>query len=418
MKEYIKKIKKADPELAALIEKEEAHHRDTLNLIASENYPSLAVRAALSSIFIVKYSEGRPGKRYYGGMENIDALEKLAEKRALNLFLGKESEKWAVNLQPLSGSPANYEVYRGLLKPGAKIMSLSLDSGGHLSHGAPVSLTEKDFKISRYFLDRKTETLDYRQIEALAKKEKPDLIICGYSAYPRKVDFKKFGQIARKSGAYLLADISHIAGLVVANQHLSPFPWADIVTTTTHKTLRGPRGAMIICRQNLKDKIFPSVFPGLQGGPHNHTIAGTALAFEEASKPAFKKYARQVVENGRVLAMELKKYGFRLVSGGTDNHLLLIDLSSKRVSGSEAQEVLEKGGIIVNKNMIPYDKKSPKDPSGIRLGTPAVTSRGMEEKEMKAIAGWINVLIDSPRQAAGVKKEIRKLCRKFWTEKN
>ena len=406
-------IKKTDSRVAKLIEKEEKHHQNIINLIASENYPSLAVREALGSIFVVKYSEGRPGVRYYGGMENIDKLERLVEERALKLFLGKNKKGWVVNVQPLSGSPANYAVLRGLLKPEDKIMSLALAHGGHLSQGARVSLSGRDFGVVNYLLDKKTELLDYRSIAILAKKEKPRLIICGYSAYPRKIDFKKFREIADKVGAYLLADIAHIAGLVVAEAHPSPFPFADVVTMTTHKTLRGPRGAIIICREELKNKIFPAVFPGLQGGPHNHTIAAIAVALKEAGSAAFKQYASQVVKNSRVLAEELKNYGFRLVSGGTDNHLILIDLINKGISGLRAQNLLEKAGIIVNKNMIPYDEKSPKDPSGIRLGTPAITTRGMKGKEMKLIAGWINTVISNPQKTKEIRKEVEMLCKKF-----
>lgn len=409
----LSKIRKIDPRVAELIEKEEKHHESIINLIASENYPSAAVRGALSSIFVAKYSEGRPGRRYYGGMENIDDLERLAEKRVLDLFVGDNQENWAVNVQPLSGSPANYAVLRGLLKPGDKIMGLALDQGGHLSHGSSVSLSGKDFQAVHYYLNGKTELLDYDEIKILAQKEKPKLIICGYSAYPRKIDFQKFRGIADLVQAYLLADIAHIAGLIAAKVHPSPFPFADVVTTTTHKTLRGPRGAMIICKEELRGKIFPMVFPGLQGGPHNHTIAAIAVALKEANSPAFKKYASQIVKNAKVLAEELQTYDFRLVSGGTDNHLMLVDLTNKGIGGLEAQNLLEKAGIIVNKNMIPFDKRSPKDPSGIRLGTPAITTRGMKEKEMKLIAGWISDVINEPKKAGEVRKKVEKLCKKF-----
>lgn len=408
-------LNRADKKIAGLVRKEEERHQTTLNLIASENYPSRAVKEALGSIFVVKYSEGRPGNRYYAGMENIDELEKLAEKRVLNLFFsGKNQKGWAVNVQPYSGSSANYAVLRGLLEPGEKIMNLALAHGGHLSHGSPVSLAGKDFKIAHYFLDKKTELLDYAEIESLAKKEKPKLIICGYSAYPRKIDFKKFRKIADGVGAYLLADIAHIAGLIAGKSLPSPFPFADVVTTTTHKTLRGPRGAIIICKEELKKKIFSKVFPGLQGGPHNHTIAAIAVALKETGTAVFKRYAFQVVKNSRVLAEELKKYDFRLVSGGTDNHLILIDLTNKGMSGLWAQNILEKAGIIVNKNMIPYDERPPQDPSGIRLGTPAVTTRGMKEKEMILIAGWINKIINNPRKAKEIREKVRAFCKNFF----
>lgn len=420
----VKVIKKIDPKITELIEKERRRHEQTLNLIASENYPSKAVREALSSIFVVKYSEGRPYKRYYGGTENIDKLEILVEERARKLF--RLNKNWAVNVQPYSGSPANYAVLRGLLRPGDKIMSLALPHGGHLSQGAKVSLSGKDFKVVNYLLNKKG-FLEYDTIEELAKKEKPKLIIAGYSAYPRKVNFKRFAQISNKVGAYCMADIAHIAGLIGGGVHSSPFPWVDVATMTTHKTLRGPRGAIIICKEELKQKIFSKVFPGLQGGPHNHTICAIGVALKEAQSKKFKKYTAQIVKNARVLAEVLIKYDFNLISGGTDNHLVLIDLTNKGVSGKEAQKFLEKAGIIVNKNTVPYEKRPPFDPSGIRLGTPALTTRGMKEKEMRKIAFWINEVISkhqsnlqikkaaSKRRASPdeIRREVKKLCKKF-----
>jgi len=404
-------IKKMDPQITNLIEKETKRQQETLNLIASENYPSKAVREALSTIFVMKYSEGRPKKRYYGGMENIDKLELLVEERVRKVF--KLSKKWAVNVQPYSGSPANYAILRGLLKPGDKILALALPHGGHLSHGAnKVSIASQDFRVVNYYLG-KDGFLDYQEIEKIAKKEKPKLIICGYSAYPRKIDFKKFGKIAKKVKAYLLADIAHIAGLIIGGVHPSPFPFAGVVMTTTHKTLRGPRGAIIICKEKLKDKIFKKVFPGLQGGPHNHTICAIGVALKEALTPKFKKYTRQIIKNTKVLAEELKKNGFNLISGGTDNHLVLIDLRNKNITGAKAQELLEKAGIVVNKNTIPYETRPPMDPSGIRLGTPAITTRGMKEKEMKKIAFWINEVISNPKSTPKVRKEVKKHCQKF-----
>lgn len=404
-------IKKIDPQIANLIEKENRRQQETINLIASENYPSAVVRKALCSFFISKYSEGRPYKRYYAGMENVDRLETLVEERTRKIF--NLNKKWAVNVQPYSGSPANYAIYRGLLKIGDKIMGLSLNQGGHLTHGSPVSLSGIDFKVINYFLDKKTGLLNYKEIEKIVKKEKPKLIIAGFTAYPRIIDFKKFSKIAKKVKAYFLADISHIAGLVASGVHPSPFPFADVVMTTTHKTLRGPRGAIIICHGNLKEKIFPKVFPGLQGGPHNHTIAAIAIALKEAMTFKFKKYARQIVKNARFLAEELKKYDFRLISGGTDNHLILIDLTNKKISGKKAQILLEKAGIVLNKNTIPYDPRPPFDPSGIRLGTSAITTRGMKEKEMEKIAGWINEVISNPKFYSRVRKEIRKFCQRY-----
>jgi len=405
-------VEKTDPQIARLIRKETERQEETLDLIASENYPSKAVREALSSIFVVKYAEGRPFKRYYGGQEFIDKLESLVEERVRKIFK-LDSKKWAINAQPYSGSPANYAVLRGLLKPGEKIMALPLSHGGHLTHGAPVSLSGQDFKVVNYF-SAKDGWLDYKEIEKLAKREKPKLIISGFTAYPRKIDFRKFSQIAKKVGAYLLADTSHITGLIIGGVHPNPFPWADVVMTTTHKTLRGPRGAIIICKKELEDKIFKKVFPGLQGGPHQHTICAIGVTLKEALTPRFKKYAQQIIKNAKVLAKELAKYNFNLISGGTDNHLVLIDLTSKGITGKQAQDLLERAGIIVNKNTIPYDPRPPYGPSGIRLGTPAITTRGMKEKEMEKIASWINEVISNPESALKIKKEVKKLCQKFF----
>ncbi len=406
-----RELKKTDPEISRLVEKETKRQAETLDLIPSENYPSKAVKEALASAFVSKYSEGRPHKRYYGGMENVDVLEPFVEQRVRQAFR-LSAKKWAVNVQPYSGSPANYAILRGLLSLGDTIMGLALPHGGHLTHGASASLSGKDFKAVQYAVG-KDGFLDYEAIKKLASQAKPKLIICGYTAYPRKIDFKKFREISDSVGAYLLADISHIAGLIVGRVHPSPFPWADVVMTTTHKTLRGPRGAFIVCREDLREKIFPKVFPGLQGGPHNHTIAAIGVALKEAMAPAFKNYARQVVKNAKTLAAELKKYNFSLVSGGTDTHLLLIDLTNKNITGKEAQILLEKSGIVCNRNTVPYDPRSAFDPSGIRLGTPAVTSRGMKEPEMEKIAAFINTVIANPALALKTNEEVKNLCRKF-----
>ncbi len=403
---------KEDKEMYSLIKKERARQESTLNLIASENYPSKAVREALSSIFVAKYSEGRPHKRYYAGMENVDKLEELVQERTRKVFL-RNKKGFSVNVQPYSGSPANYAVLRALLKKGDKVMSLSLPHGGHLSHGAKVSVAGGEFKIVNYFLNKETHLLDYKEIEKIAKKEKPKIIIAGFSAYPRKVNFKKFKEIAKGVNAYLLADIAHIAGLVAGKVHPSPFPYADIATFTTQKTLRGPRGAVIICRKELEKEIFSKVFPGLQGGPHNHTICSIGVAMKEAMTSEFKKYSGQVVSNAKELAKELKRYDFELVSGGTDNHLILVDLTNKNIAGKEAQELLEKSGIVCNRNTIPYDPRSPFNPSGARLGTPALTTRGMKEKEMKKVAFWINEVISNSKSSLKVKKEIEKFCKKY-----
>jgi len=405
---------KKDKKIFQLIEKEEKRQQETLDLIASENYPSKEVREALSSIFVAKYSEGRPFKRYYAGMENVDKLETLVQEQVKKIFLKeKDRNNFSVNVQPLSGSPANYAVLRSLLGKGDKILSLALNQGGHLSHGSPVSLVGEDFKIANYYLDKKTCLLDYKEIERIALKEKPKMIICGFSAYPRKINFKEFRRIADKAKSFLMADIAHVAGLVAGGAFPNPLPFVDVVTTTTHKTLRGPRGALIICRKNLEDKIFPKVFPGLQGGPHNHTICAIGQSLGEAATPQFKKYARQVVSNAQALAQELQKYGFNLVSGGTDSHLILVNLANKNINGRDAQEILEKSGIVANKNAIPYDELPPSRPSGIRFGTAALTTRGMKEKEMRKTAFWIKEIIESGKPSLKIKKEIKILCEKF-----
>ena len=390
------KLKTVDLAIYRLIREEETRQKDVLEMIPSENYVSSAVIEALGSVLTNKYSEGYAKKRYYQGNAVIDDVELLAEERAKKLFGVPH-----VNVQPYSGSPANTAVYFALLDPlKDKIMGLSLAFGGHLTHGSPVSFSGKYFKIVSYELNEKG-FLDYDAIERLALKEKPNIIVCGATAYPRIIDFARFGKIADKVSAYLLADISHIAGLIVAGAHPSPIPHVHIVMTTTHKTLRGPRGAMIMVTQKglkkdpeLGNKINKAVFPGLQGGPHDNQTAAIAVALLEASKPSFATYGKQIVKNAKVLAGELTRYGFDLVSGGTDNHLLLIDLSNKKVNGAVAALALEVAGIVVNKNAVPNDPMPPFYPSGIRLGTPAITTRGLRKKEMKKIAQWINEVIE------------------------
>ncbi|OGH05262.1 MAG: serine hydroxymethyltransferase [Candidatus Levybacteria bacterium RBG_16_35_11] len=389
-------LKTKDPKIYNLIKKEELRLKNTLQMIASENSPSKEVLEALGSVFNFKYSEGYPYQRYYQGTVNTDEVEVAAEERARNLF-----KVPFVNVQPYSGSPANAAVQLALLKPlKSKIMGLSLAYGGHLTHGASVSFSGKLFKTISYELN-KEGLLDYGKIKKIAIKEKPDLIICGATAYPRIIDFKKFAEIADKVGAYLLADISHIAGLIVAGVHPSPARYAHIITTTTHKTLRGPRGALIMVTNkgikkdpNLSSKIDKAVFPGLQGGPHQNQTAAIAVALKEASGRSFKKYGEQVVRNSKVLAAELKKHGFNLVSGGTDNHLILIDLRNKAVNGAIAALALETAGIILNKNAVPNDQNPPFYPAGLRLGTAALTTQGMKEREMVKIAKWINEVIN------------------------
>ena len=394
-----------------LIKLEEKRQLETINLIPSENYPSPAVLEALGSILTSKYSEGYPEKRYYPGNKIYDQIELLAQEYAKAVLKAKN---YHVNVQPYSGTPANLAVYLGLLNFGDTILAMNLFHGGHLSHGHNVNFSGRVYKIIQYGVDSKTGRINYEEVRKLAKKYKPKLIVSGATAYPRKINFRKFHQIAREVGAISMADISHIAGLIIAGLHPSPFPFTDVVTTTTHKTLRGPRGAVIFCKSKFAQAIDRAVFPGIQGGPHNHVIAAKLVCFEEAKKPSFKKYQEQVVKNAKVLAQELKKYGFNLVSGGTDNHLILINLRNKNISGKEAEEKLEQAGIIVNRNTIPNDPRSPFNPSGIRLGTPAVTTRGMKEKEMKKIAEWIYQVVSGRASFKEIRKEVKGFSKKFF----
>jgi glycine hydroxymethyltransferase len=407
-----------DKRVAKILAAEDRRQNETLDLIPSENITSREVLHALGSSFSNKYAEGYPHARYYGGNEYADEIEILCRERALEAFRLQKS-KWHVNVQPYSGSPANLAVYLGLVPPGEKIMGLELAMGGHLTHGHGVSATGKFWAPVRYGVDKKTELLDYDAIGRIVRRERPKIIVAGYTAYPRIVDFKKFRRIADSVNAYLMVDMSHFAGLVAGGAYPSPFAYADIVTTTTHKTLRGPRGAMIFANRSSKiaarhkidiaKAIDRAVFPGLQGGPHLNQVAATAVALYEAKQPAFKKYARQVVKNARVLASELKRLGWRIVSGGTDTHLILMDVAARGLSGKEASIRLENSGIITNKNTIPYDPRPPMDPSGIRLGTPALTTRGMKEKEMKHVAALINAVL---AENENVKNEVKALCRK------
>lgn len=393
-------LKKSDPKVFDLIKQEEKRQKEVLEMIPSENYTSKEVLEALGTVLNNKYSEGYPKKRYYQGNAVVDEVEMLAEERASKLF-----NVPYVNVQALSGSVMNFAVYTALFTPlKGKIMGLSLAFGGHLTHGQPQSASGKFFKSTLYTLG-KDGTLDFDEIEKQALKEKPDIIVCGFTAYPRVIDFKRFGKIADKVGAYLLADVSHIAGLIAAGVHPSPVPYAHIVTTTTHKTLRGPRGALIMVTEkgikkdpDLPKKIDTAIIPGLQGGPHDNQTAAIAVCLKEASTPAFKKYGEQIVKNSKKLAEELTKLGFNLVGGGSDNHLILIDLSGTGVNGAVGALALEKAGIVVNKNGVPNDKMPPFYPSGIRLGTPAITTRGMKEKEMKVIAKWIYEAIEEVKK--------------------
>jgi glycine hydroxymethyltransferase len=389
-------LSQKDPEVFQILQKEDKRQRDTITLIPSENYASLEVRSTLASVFTNKYSEGYSKKRYYQGNKNVDDIETLAVERAKKLF-----NVPYVNVQPYSGSPANTAVYFALLKPlEDKIMGLALSSGGHLTHGSPVSFSGKYFKTVSFPVT-KDGVLDYDEIEKLAVKEKPQIIVCGFTAYPRIIDFERFGKIADKVGAYLLADISHISGLIVGGAHPSPAKHAHIIMTTTHKSLRGPRGAMLMVTEKgflkdplLSEKIDKAVFPGLQGGPHDNQTAAIAVALKEALDPKFKNYAQQIVKNAKALSDELQKFGFKVTTNGTENHLLVVDLSSKNVNGAFGAYALEQAGIIVNKNTVPFDTMPPFYPSGVRLGTPAATTRGMKEKDMQKLAYWINEVIN------------------------
>jgi glycine hydroxymethyltransferase len=404
-------LKETDLEVYNAIKGEEEREQSKIVLIASENYVSHAVLEAQGSVFTNKYAEGYPGRRYYGGCEFADEVETLAVGRAKQIF-GAEH----VNVQPHSGSQANMAVYFSVLKPGDSILGMALPHGGHLTHGASVSFSGTLYKSFSYGVDKKTEMLDYDEVERLAVEHRPRMIVCGYSAYSRVLDFARFRKIADKAGAYLMADVAHIAGLIAAGEHPSPVPHADFVTTTTHKTLRGPRGGMIMCREQFGRAVDKQIFPGIQGGPLVHVIAAKAVAFKEALMPEFRDYQRQVVKNARALAKRLVEDGFRIVSGGTDNHLMLVDLTPKGITGKEAETALDAAGITVNKNSIPYDQKPPVTTSGIRLGTPIVTTRGMREPEMKVIGDLICEAIantGAPEKLAAIKERTRAFCGKY-----
>lgn len=379
-----------DKQIEKLIKEEEVRQKSVINLIASENYVSDDVLKALGSKLTNKYAEGYPGRRYYGGNQVVDKVEQLCIDRALKLFK-LNSKNWHANVQPLSGSPANFAVYSALVPLGGKIMGMKLSSGGHLTHGQSVSMTGKIWKQVPFEVDAKTEVLDYKKLKEIAIAEKPNIIVCGFTAYPRVVDFKKFREIADACGAIMMVDMSHFAGLVAGDVYPTPFKYADVVTTTTHKTLRGPRQAIIFVKKDAREfdkKIDKTIIPGLQGGPHENNIAGVAVALKEADTPAFKKYAKQIVKNATALSNELSKLGWRIISGGTDSHLILVDTwgNGTGPTGQEAESMLQSAGIIVNKNTIPQDPRGVMDPSGIRIGTPAETTRGKKEKDMIAIA--------------------------------
>ncbi len=407
--EYLKEI---DEEIYEAIKKEEKRQEDGIELIASENLVSKAVMEANGSVMTNKYAEGYSGKRYYGGCECVDIAEKLAISRAAKLFGVKY-----VNVQPHSGSQANMAVYKALINIGDTILGMRLDHGGHLTHGKNVNFSGQDYNAVFYRVDKKTEMIDYDDLRQVAHATKPKLIIAGASAYSRTIDFKRFREIADEVGAYLMVDMAHIAGLVAADCHISPIPYAHVTTTTTHKTLRGPRGGMIMTDdEEIAKKIDKSIFPGIQGGPLMHTIAGKAVSLKEALSEDFISYQKQVIKNAEILAQSLEEKGYRIVSGGTDNHLMLVDLSPKNITGKVAEEVLEMAGITVNKNGIPYDVEKPFITSGIRIGTPAITTRGMKESEMRKIAGYIDYALESigdEKRLIDLKAEVKILCEKF-----
>lgn len=402
----------SDPDIYALIKSEEQRQRDCVRLIPSENYVSRAVLEATGSVLTNKYSEGYSHKRYYEGQKYIDAIEDLAVERAKKLFGAEHA-----NVQVYSGSPANLAVYFALLQPGDTVMGQSLPHGGHLTHGWKVNFSGKWFKTCQYTVSRRTNLLDYDEIMVQAKECRPKLLFAGASAYPRKLDFERFAAIAKEVGAFFVADIAHINGLIVAGEHPDPVPVADIVTSTSHKAIRGPRGGFILCKAQHAEAIDKAVFPGLQGGPHNHTTAAMAVCFQEAMTPEFKEYGRQIVRNAKKLADELISHGYELVTGGTDNHLLLIDMiKSKNLTGKITAKALDKAGIVCNYNTVPWDERKPFDPSGIRIGTPAITSRGMQEAEMSKIAAWIDRVCRNPEDEQVLEKvraEVVELCADF-----
>jgi len=406
-----KSLAEVDPQIADAIAMETRRQNDTLELIASENHVSRAVLTAMGSVFTNKYAEGYPGKRYYGGCGPTDIVETIAIERAKKLFGAEHA-----NVQPHSGSQANMSVYFAMLKPGDTIMGMDLSHGGHLTHGHPLSYSGRDFKVVAYHVRKEDELIDYDEMQKLAEAEKPRMIICGASAYSRVIDFKRIREIADSVGALMMADIAHIAGLVVTGNHPSPVPYADFVTTTTHKTLRGPRAGLVLCKEQYAKDLDRSVFPGVQGGPLVHIVAAKAVAFQEALSAEFKEYQTQIIRNAKALAQAVGENGFRIVSGGTDNHLFMTDVFSKGITGKDGQNYLEAANITVNKNTIPFDTQKPMVASGLRIGTPAVTTRGLREPEMKTLAELIARVLDAKGDAgvtAQVKSEVKQLCDRF-----
>jgi len=404
-------LKNIDPEIWEIIQKEIDRQEYQLEMIASENLADYSIMEAEGSCLMNKYAEGYPEDRYYGGCEYVDEVEKLAIERLKSLFGAEHA-----NVQPHSGTQANMGVYFAILNPGDTILSMNLAHGGHLSHGAPVNFSGKLYKIVHYGVSKETEMIDYEEVRRLAHEHKPKLIVAGASAYPRIIDFKIFGEIAKEVGAYLMVDMAHIAGLVAAKLHPSPVPYSDFVTSTTHKTMRGPRGGFILCKEKYKKIIDKTIFPGIQGGPHMNIIAAKAVCFKKASEPEFRTYQEQVIKNAKVIAKVFKNEGFRIISGDTDNHLVLVDVSTKGLTGAEAELLLEEAGITVNKNAIPFDPRPPRITSGIRIGTPAITTRGLKEKEVEEVAYFMCEVLKNPENQ-NLRKEIREkvkeICKKF-----
>lgn len=406
-----KNLSAQDSEIMEAIKKEMKRQTEEMELIASENYTSKAVLEAMATVLTNKYSEGYPEHRYYGGNQNIDEVENIAIDRAKKLFNAEHA-----NVQPLSGSPANAAVYMAFLKPGDKVLGLKLDHGGHLSHGHPVNFSGMLYNFTQYEVDSETGRIDMEKVREVALKEKPKMIVAGYSAYSREIEWEKFKAIADEVGAFTFADIAHTAGLIAAGELNNPVPIFDVVSTTTHKTLRGPRGAMIMCKEQFAKQVNKAVFPGMQGGPHDHITAAKAVAFGEALRPEFKDYAKQVILNAKTMAEEFLKLGYRVISGGTDNHLMVVDMTSKGISGKDAEAVLDRCGISVSRSTIPNDPNPPMNPSGVRFGTPAITTRGMKQEEIKKIVGWINSAIEQREEIEmleSIKKQVKEMCENF-----
>lgn len=407
----LKNLKQADPEIVKIIKKEAKRQNEEIELIASENYVSESVMEAMGTVLTNKYSEGYPGHRYYGGNQIIDDIETLAIERAKRLFNAEH-----VNVQPLSGSPANAAVYFAFLQPGDKVMGLRLDHGGHLSHGHPVNFSGMLYNFVQYEVDPKTGKIDMEHVAEVARREQPKMIVAGYSAYSREIEWRRFKEIADEVGAFTFADIAHTAGLIAGGEMDNPVPFFDVVSTTTHKTLRGPRGAMIMCKQEFAKKIDRAVFPGMQGGPHDHITAAKAVAFGEALKPDFKEYAKQIIKNAQAMANKFMDLGYKVISDGTDNHLMVVDMTSKGISGKDCEAVLEKIGISISRSTIPNDPNPPMNPSGARFGTPAATTRGMKEDTMSKIVEIVDSAIshkEDKKKLKDLKEEVKKICAKY-----